>query len=46
MAKIKDRFILGSVDYFINTDEKDYIQLVVITELAIYDLEKYIETLD
>ena len=46
MATIKDRFILGSVDSFINTDEEEYSQLVVITELALYDLEKYIESLD
>ena len=42
MQKIRDRFILGSIDCFINTDRKNDDELVIITELALYDVENYV----
>ncbi len=39
LKDIKNDYILGSIDYFINTDYTAYIQLVIITELALKDLD-------
>ncbi len=39
MATITNQFILGAVECFINIDYTDYTQLIIITELAQYDLE-------
>ncbi len=46
LADIKESFILEAVDYFINTDWPKYNQLVIITELALYDLDQYMKTLN
>ena len=46
MQNIRDRFILGAVDCFINTNKKDFNQIVIITELALYDLENYVKSLE
>ena len=45
MMRIRDRFLLGAIDCFINTDNKDYYQLVITSELALYDLENYVKSL-
>ena len=45
MLEIKDRFIHGAYECFINTDKKDYNMLVIISELALYDVEKYVKSL-
>ena len=36
---------MSCLDYFINADETTYIQLVIITEIALYDLEQYVKSL-
>ena len=36
---------MSCLDYFINVDETTYIQLVIITEIALYDLEQYVKSL-
>ena len=46
MSKIKSRFIHGSIDFFINTDEKTFTQIVIISELALSDLKQYATSLD
>ena len=45
MLEIKDRFIQGADECFVNTDKKDFSQLVIISELALYDVEKYVKSL-
>lgn len=45
LTDLKHEFLLEADDYFINTDCEKYIQLVIITELAQTDLERYINTL-
>jgi len=42
LTKIQDLYTLGCDEYFINTDFTKYPQLVIITELAIQDLQQYI----
>ncbi len=45
LSKISNDFILKSEEYFINTDFSNYLQLVIISELAECDLEQYMENL-
>ncbi len=46
LAGIKDKSVLHAEDFFINTDWPEYHQLVTVTELAMYDLEQYIKSLN
>ena len=41
MSKIKNCFIHCPVDSFINTDIASYKQLVIVTEIALKDLDQY-----
>ncbi len=45
LSGIKDEFVLEAIDFFINTDWTKYNQLVFITELALFDLDQYMESL-
>lgn len=38
LTNIRDLYTLGCEEYFINSDFKQYPQIVIITELAVQDL--------